>query len=119
MAAADQAGKYVIGVDVDQSGESDTVITSAMKDLKASVYQVVKSYYDGTFPGGEFKIFSAANDGVALPMATSKFSTFTQADYDAIFAELQSDSIELINFTYEGMPSPSFELPHVVVTEVN
>ena len=31
MAAAEAAGTKVIGVDVDQSGESETVITSAMK----------------------------------------------------------------------------------------
>jgi basic membrane protein A len=116
MAAADQAGKYVIGVDVDQSSESPTVITSAMKDLKSSVYQIVKSYYDGSFPGGEFKIFDAASNGVALPMETSKFNTFTQADYDAIFAQLQANSINLINFTFEGTAA-TLEAPHVVVTE--
>ena len=37
MKAAESAGKVVIGVDVDQSGESTTVITSAMKNLGSSV----------------------------------------------------------------------------------
>ncbi len=117
MAAAQDAGKFVIGVDVDQSSESPTVITSAMKDLKASVYQCVKDFYEGQAIGGQHLIFSAANNGVALPMESSKFNSFSQADYDAIFAELQSDSITLVNSTFEGTAS-TIEAPHVVVTEV-
>ena len=34
MAAAEETDKFVIGVDVDQHDESDTVITSAMKTSK-------------------------------------------------------------------------------------
>ncbi len=96
MAAAEQAGTKVIGVDVDQSGESATVITSSMKGLRESVYDSIKNYYAGTFPGGQGLIFDAANNGVALPMATSKFETFTQADYDAIFAKLANNEIALM-----------------------
>src|SRR5690606_31217205 len=36
MAAAEQKNKKVIGVDIDQSGESTTVISSAMKDLSVA-----------------------------------------------------------------------------------
>ena len=49
MAAAEEAGTKVIGVDVDQSGESNTVITSAMKGLGTSVYDTIAAVYDGTF----------------------------------------------------------------------
>ena len=52
FAAAGANDGAVIGVDVDQSGESDTVITSAMKGLGASVYQTIAAYYAGEFPGG-------------------------------------------------------------------
>ena len=38
MKAAETADKVVIGVDVDQSVESETVITSAMKNLGDSIY---------------------------------------------------------------------------------
>lgn len=96
MSAAEAAGdKYVIGVDIDQSGESETVITSAMKGLQASVYQMITAYYGGTFPGTETLTLGAAEDGVALPMETSKFNTFSQADYDAIYAKLVAAEIEL------------------------
>ncbi len=102
MAAAEEKGAKVIGVDVDQSSESDTVITSAMKKLSVSVYDGVKAFYDGSFPGGETSVFTAANDGVGLPMDTSKFESFTQEDYDALFAKLADGSIEINNSTEDS-----------------
>jgi len=105
MAAAEQAGKKVIGVDVDQSGESRTVITSAMKGLQASVYACIADFYAGRFPGGQTLVFSAANDGVGLPMATSKFDTFSRADYDAIYKKLVDGVVpRMENLDSEGSP---------------
>lgn len=96
MAAAEEKGAKFIGVDVDQSYESETVITSAMKMLSTSVYDGVKAFYGGSFPGGKTSIFSASNDGVGLPMETSKFTTFTQEDYDAVYSQLKEGKIELV-----------------------
>lgn len=95
MAAAQEKGAKVIGVDVDQSFESDTVITSAMKMLANSVYDGVKAFYDGSFPGGKTTVFTAENAGVGLPMETSEFSTFTQEDYDGIMDKLIKGEITL------------------------
>lgn len=102
MAAAEEAGAKVIGVDVDQSSESDTVITSAMKMLSNSVYDGVKAFYDGSFPGGQTSVFTAENDGVGLPMETSKFESFTQADYDALFADMKAGKITINNNTEDS-----------------
>lgn len=100
MAAAEASeGAKVIGVDVDQSSESDTVITSAMKMLSNSVYDAVKSVYDDSFKGGETAVFNASNDGVGLPMETSKFEAFTQADYDAVYAAIVAGDITIENDT--------------------
>ena len=96
MAAAEEKSAKVIGVDVDQSYESDTVITSAMKQLSVSVYDGVRDFYAGSFPGGKTSIFSAKNDGIGLPMETSKFTKFTQADYDAVYAQLKDGKITLV-----------------------
>jgi len=93
MAAAEAAGGLVIGVDIDQAHASDTVITSALKGLQASVYSVIDDFFNGSFPGGQAKIFNAALDGVGLPMETSRFETFTQAQYDEIFARLAAGEI--------------------------
>lgn len=96
MAAAEEKSAKVIGVDVDQSYESDTVVTSAMKQLSVSVYDGVRDFYAGSFPGGKTSIFSAKNDGIGLPMETSKFTAFTQADYDAVYAQLKDGKITLV-----------------------
>lgn len=96
MAAAAEKDAKVIGVDVDQSYESNTVITSAMKQLSVSVYDGVKAFYDKSFPGGKTSIFSAKNNGIGLPLETSKFTKFTQKDYDGIYAQLKDGKIKLV-----------------------
>lgn len=125
MAAAEAAGAKVIGVDVDQSGESETVITSAMKGLSVSVYDMLTAYYNGSFPGGESLVFNAANNGVSLAMDSAKFSTFTKADYDALFAALQNNTNNIAsnilgNVDADGNDVALADLPlkAVVVTEV-
>lgn len=99
MKAAEAAGKVVIGVDVDQSSESDTVITSAMKNLGDSVYDAVASYYDGNFEGGKSEILSAKENGIMLPMKTSKFKVFNQAKYDELYGKLKDGTIKIANDT--------------------
>ena len=97
MKAAETAGngKAVIGVDVDQSSESVTVITSAMKNLGQSVKNLVAAYYSGSFPGGKVLTLGADNDGVELPFDSSKFTKFTRAEYDELFKALASNSIAI------------------------
>ena len=97
IAAAEAAGAYVIGVDVDQSGDSPVVITSATKALATSVYNLLSHYAAGTFPGGRVELFDAAANGVELPMATSRFNQFTQAQYDAIFNQLATGAVVVNN----------------------
>ncbi len=99
MAAAEEAKAKVIGVDVDQSSESATVITSAMKFLSTAVYDGIKAYYDGTFPGGATTTFTAENDGIGLPMDTSKFEKFSQEDYDALYKKLAAGEVKINNST--------------------
>lgn len=99
MSAAEAANGKVIGVDVDQSSESSTVITSAMKMLSNSVYDAITAAYDGSFPGGKTTVFNAENDGVGLPMDTSAFTIFTKDDYDTVFAKLVSGEITIENDT--------------------
>jgi len=95
-AAEASEGKWVIGVDKDQSDLSPTILTSALKTLQLSVYMAIDAFYQGEFPGGEQWNMDAALDGVGLPMETSLFTTFNQADYDAVFAKLVSGEIEVV-----------------------
>jgi len=95
IAAADAAGASVIGVDVDQSGDSPVVVTSAVKGLAASTLYMLEAHRDGAFPGGREYMFNAAINGVGLPMETSRLANFTQAQYDAIFAQLASGAVSV------------------------
>ncbi len=117
MAAAEEAGAKVIGVDVDQSSESATVITSAMKQLSVSIYDGIKAFYDGSFTGGETTVFTAENDGVGLPMETSKFTSFAQADYDSLFEKLVNGEFEINNST-EDSTTADLTLSSTTVTFV-
>lgn len=114
MSAAEAAGAKVIGVDVDQSPESDTVITSAMKQLSISVNDIIGDYYEGTFEGGKTLVMNVTTEGVGLPMETSKFTKFTQADYDAVYAKLVSGEIKTLT---DKDAASAAELPatHVAV----
>ena len=99
MAAAEQNNGYVIGVDVDQSGESSSVITSAMKMIGESVYNAIDEFYKGNFPGGQSVVLDAKVHGIGLPMETSKFKNFTKEDYDNIYQKLVDGSIKVLNDT--------------------
>lgn len=112
MKAAETAGRTVIGVDVDQASESATVITSAMKNLSQSVYDTLAAYYNGSFPGGKSETLTAKENGVQLPMASSKFNKFTQADYDALFAKLVSGEITVLD---DSAASSAGKLPTSIV----
>jgi basic membrane protein A and related proteins len=47
-----EKGKIAIGVDVDQSSVGKCVITSALKPLESSVYDLIKSFDQGGLKGG-------------------------------------------------------------------
>lgn len=107
MSAAAEAGTKVIGVDVDQRYDSETVITSATKGLAASVVQVLESIYNDSFDtfGGKTTYFNAENDGVSLPTevigeanadAFDRFESFTMEDYEEVFATLVDGSVDPI-----------------------
>ena len=102
MSAAEEKNKTensfvakVIGVDVDQYSESNTVITSAIKMLSNSVYDAIDMYYSGKFPSGKTTIFNVKNDGVGIAMEHSKFTTFTESDYNLLYENLKKDKYDI------------------------
>jgi len=88
MLAADElAGKHTIGVDMDQSGQSLSVITSALKGVGEAAFQALTDYYGGTFVGGRTISLGSAEGGVGLPADFSRFinASVVEAAYDALF----------------------------------
>lgn len=107
-----QEGKFVakvIGVDVDQYSESDTVITSAMKQLSNSVYDGISMFYNGNFPGGKTSIFSVKNDGVGAAMDHAKFETFSKADYNAVYEDLKAGKYAIFNDVSDYNPETALK----------
>lgn len=117
MSAAEASNGKVIGVDVDQSSESNTVITSAMKMLSNSVYDAITSAYDGSFPGGKTTTFDITNDGVGIAMDTAQFSNFTEEDYQAIYDKLVAGDITIDNDTEKDVKDLTFTNLNVNVVE--
>lgn len=106
VAAAEAAGAKVIGVDVDQSAESDLIITSAMKGLTNSVVLALTDLYsnNGTWPeglAGATSTLGAADDCVGLPTAEGswRMSTFTVDEYNALFAKVKAGEVTISNAT--------------------
>jgi basic membrane protein A len=73
-----------------------------MKMLQYSVYSTIAAFHQGRFPGGQALVFEADNQGVGLPMANSRFRTFSQAQYDNIFRRLAGGQIPRMATLAEG-----------------
>jgi basic membrane protein A len=110
-AAAQANGGKMIGVDVDQSGQFDTVVTSAMKGLAESVNEALTDAlnngwkFSETYSGKETKL-GAAENCVGLPMATSKFTSFTQEQYDTMYAAIVDGSL-VIDDSFDADVKPA------------
>ena len=117
LSAAEANDGLMIGVDVDQSNESDVIITSAMKALSNSVLLALTKCGENGWAwpaeyAGTCQALGAESDCVGLPMETSKFTTFTQADYDALFAGIIDGSVVIDN---NSDPDVHPETPNAVV----
>lgn len=102
LAAAQANNGKMIGVDVDQSNLDPCVITSAMKALSNSVILALTDAKENNWKfsdkyAGKETTLGAAEDCVGLPMDSSVFSSFTQEQYDKLFASLQDGSLVVDN----------------------
>lgn len=95
MKAAENNGGKVIGVDVDQSKLSDTVITSAKKCIGTAVEDVLKEYVRGNFKGGNVFAFSARNDGISMEMENDRLEKFDKNTYNEVMMRIISGNIKI------------------------
>lgn len=95
-AAASAADAKVIGVDTDQSFESDTVITSATKGLASSVQWALDKFYSGSFSdiGGNGTALGAKDDAVGLPTATWSLD-WSVDDYNALLKDIKDGKVDI------------------------
>ena len=85
-AAANDA--WALGVDSDQAGDSETVLTSAMKGVDSAATWVLGEYFDGNWDtvAGQSVSLGVADDAIKLPTEESswRFEHFTVAEYEAM-----------------------------------
>lgn len=99
FSAAAQNDGLVIGVDVDQSSQSDTVVTSATKGLREAVAYSLDQFYADKFDeiGGVLTSLGAANDAVGLPTDTWSLEKFTVDDYNKLFDSIKNGNVAIDN----------------------
>ena len=105
-AAAGAADGKVVGVDVDQSTESDTVITSAMKGLADSVQWALGKFYSNEFAsiGGVGTSLGANENAVGLPTATWSLTKWTVDEYNTMLKDIVGGKIT-IDSDYNNLKS--------------
>jgi basic membrane protein A len=101
LTAAKEAGKWGIGVDVDQyntlPNEKDILLTSCMKRLDNAVYNVVDLTIQNKFPGGTVYIGTLKNKGVGLAPYhdfESLIPSNIKSDIDAIIDGISKGTIK-------------------------
>ena len=95
-AASEYTDAKIIGVDVDQSGESEKVITSAVKGLSASVQKVLGQFYANKWDAelaNKAQNLGASDDATGLPTETWRLKNFTVDQYNALFAKVKAGTI--------------------------
>jgi len=91
-AAAEAAGGKVIGADKDQSDVSETIITSAEKNLSAAVEYALSDIYSGGLDDGVTDTFDITKNAIGLEMENSVFENFINANYIYIYENLLNDT---------------------------
>jgi basic membrane protein A len=99
--AAQEVGKYAIGVDSDQAliieetnpEQAAVIPTSMMKNVDNSLYRGLKMHLEGTLPYGEAEYLGVAEGGVGL--AKNKFyEEMTPQDVLDVIAQAEQDLID-------------------------
>ncbi len=115
-AAANDA--WALGVDSDQAGDSDRVLTSPLKGVAEATYQTLGKYFAGQWDeiGGTSLIFGAAEDAIKLPTAESswRFSTFTVEEYEKMLEDVKAGTL-VIDDDYSNL---KMEYPNLKITMI-
>ena len=115
-AAASANEKKVVGVDVDQSAESNTVVTSAMKGLSTSVVWAISKFYEDKWAeiGGIATSLGVNDDAVGIPTESWSLTGWTVDEYNALYAQVKDGTV-VVDANYPADMS-TFAGEHVTVT---
>ena len=118
-AAAENDGD-VIGVDVDQSGDSDTVVTSALKGLTSATTWAIAKFYDDEWAdiGGTGTSLGVDDDSVGLPTATWSLENFSVEEYEDLLAAMKAGDLVVDNTVLEGGDIMQAETDYVSISYI-
>lgn len=102
LTACKEAGVYYIGCDVDQyddgvNGDSNVILTSALKCMDTTVYSVLTDYANGEFAGGNFYL-DAKTDSTGAVVEEGR-------------QQLSPEAIDAIKAAFEGLKDGSIVPP--------
>ena len=117
VSAASANDAYVVGVDVDQSFESETVVTSALKGLTNATAWAIGKHYAGEWDTiGDIAISLGANDdAVGLPVETWSLTGWTVEEYNALLAAIKAGTVVVDNTVLENDGAAKVEYSNLKV----
>lgn len=92
---------WIVGVDVDQypdgiyEGDKSVVLTSAVKKIDHSTFEMIQRELNGDFPGGQTLVYDAQNDGVGLPEENPNLSKETTDKVAEVYGQIKSGDIKV------------------------
>jgi basic membrane protein A len=93
LQAADTAGVYGIGVDVDQKADGTNVIASAVKRVDVAVYLAIKDVVHNNFQGSNEPQFTLQNDGVGFVPGNIPLDPTITAEVTKVEGEIKSGAL--------------------------
>ena len=107
-AAASANDGKVIGVDVDQSFDSKTVVTSALKGIGAAAEWACGKAFDGTWStiGGNAVSLGAAEGATGLPTATWSLKNYKVSEYEAQLKAVVDGTLKIDDAVIEAPNYP-------------
>ena len=117
VAAASANDAFVVGVDVDQSYESETVVTSALKGLASATEWAIGKLYAGEWDtiGDVANVLGANNDSVGLPTDTWSLTGWTVEEYNAVLAQIKDGTLVIDNTVYENDAITGVEFSNLTI----
>ena len=94
---------WIIGIDVDQyedgiyneAENKSVVLTSAIKKVYNTSYNIIKDELEGNFPGGETLIFDLKSGGLGIPDENPNLSKETQDKVNEVLEQIKAGKIEI------------------------
>lgn len=115
MKSAEQNHTKMIAADVEQVSTKQAVLTSAVKNVNDTVYNLLGSVYGDSFEGKKQEIMDVSNDGVGLSMNQALFVDFTSEDYNSIVTKIIDEEVEVLEEYVSAINDSEEGITHITL----